>query len=287
MNKQGKTLTAGDAPAAAALAISVEPSKASPPRRAERKPGGAQTVLRALEILRLLARQHDAGSELSELIMATGLERTTAYRLASTLVQSGFAERDARKRYRLGIESMQLGLAAMSRAPVLDACRPAMQAIARQTEDTVYLVVRNGDYVHALHRVEGAFPIRTLTTIVGSLRPLGLGTGGQALLAMLPDEEIEALHKRHAKEFELRGLSSLKLHQAMQRTRRAGHSDTDGIVTPGVGGVGVAFATTADSHAAISVAAIEQRMTSERRAWIARVIAQEVKRIGFTPVEWR
>lgn len=228
--------------------------------------------------------KHESGIELADLVAATGLDRTTAYRLASTLVQAGFAERDGRKRYRLGIESMQLGLAAMSRAPVLSACRSAIQTIARQTEDTVYLIVRNGDFDHALHVEEGAFPIKTVTTIVGALRPLGLGTAGIALLATLPDEEIKGLYQRHAEEYELKGMSFLRLHQIVQRTRRNGYSETDGIITPGVFGVGVAFAMSPGSRVAISVAAIKQRMTTVRRAWVAELIAKEVCKLGFTPL---
>lgn len=242
---------------------------------------GTQSVLRALELLRLMAKSHEPGVDLPALVEATGLERTTAYRLVSTLVESGFAERDAGKRYRLGIESMQLGLAAMSRAPVLDACRPVMQAIARQTEDTVYLVVRNGDYGHCLHREEGVFPIKTFTVIVGSLRLLGLGTGGQALLATLSTEEVDALYRRHREEYDLQGMSRLKLQETVQRTRRNGHSETDSLITPGVGAVGAAFAVTPGSYAAISVAAIKQRMDPERRKWITGVVAKEVEKLGF------
>lgn len=243
--------------------------------------GGTQSVVRALELLRLLAKGHEAGVDLPTLVAQTGLERTTVYRLVSALAGSGFAERGAGKRYRLGIESMQLGLAAMSRAPVLDSWRPVMQAIARQTEDTVYLVVRNGDYGHCLHREEGIFPIKTFTVIVGSLRLLGLGTAGQALLATLGTEEVNALYRRHSTEYDLQGMSRLKLLETVQRTRRNGHSETESLITPGVGAVGAAFAVTSGSCVAISVAAIKQRMDAERRNWIAGVLSREVEKLGF------
>ncbi|SPD67584.1 IclR family transcriptional regulator (plasmid) [Cupriavidus taiwanensis] len=242
---------------------------------------GAQSVMRALSLLKLIGAHHEAGIEQSELIAATQLERSTTYRLLQGLVQAGFVQRDVRKRYRLGIEAMQIGLAAMSRAPILETCRPAMQAIARHTEDTVYLVVRNGDYGHCLHVELGAFPIHTVTMIVGALRLLGRGAGGQALLATLSDDELNALYDRHSKSYRQDGLSLAKLREIVRRTRNNHHAYTENIVTEGVSGVGVAFSISSSGYAAISVGAIRQRMPSSRRDWIAALISEEVTKLGF------
>lgn len=231
-----------------------------------------------------MASRHEEGVSLRDLVEVTGLERATVYRLASTLVASDFAQRDDRKNYRLGIASMQLGLTAMSRAPLLEACRPAMQALARITEDTVYLVVRNGDYGHCLHREEGSFPIKTFTSIVGSLRPLGLGTAGQALLATLPLPDVEQLYRRHSADFDRAGLSRLALQDLVRRIHRTGYSTSDDLVTAGVAGVGRAFRVTPSSFAAISVGAIKPRMDAKRRQWIAELIGGHMRELGFEPV---
>ena len=79
---------------------------------------GAQSMRRALNLLRLLAEHHEDGITLTEVLSASGLERSTAHRLLSSLVEERFAERDPdSKAYRLGIDAMQLGFAAMRRAP--------------------------------------------------------------------------------------------------------------------------------------------------------------------------
>jgi len=248
--------------------------------------GGAQSVHRALALLKLIAMHHDEGIELRELVAKTGLERTTTYRLVSSLVEAGLVKRDESKRYSLGIESMLLGLAAMRRAPILELCKPAMQAIARQTEDTVYLMVRNGDYGHALHREEGTFPIKTFTTIVGGLRLLGLGASGQALLATLTPEEILALYARHKQEYEAHDISLLQLQQKIERLNRAGYAVTDGIITPGVVGVGMVFAVSEDSYVGVSVAAIQSRMDANRQKWIVDLVMREMKKLGFPLFEY-
>ncbi|WP_313620341.1 helix-turn-helix domain-containing protein [Achromobacter sp.] len=97
---------------------------------------GAQTVFRAVGLLKQIAEHHPAGIALGALAQTAELDRATAYRLASSLVESGLVERDPHKVYRLGLGAMQLGLAAMKGAPILERCRPFMQRLARRTEDT-------------------------------------------------------------------------------------------------------------------------------------------------------
>jgi len=244
---------------------------------------GAQAVFRAVELLKLVGLNHERGTTLTELVECTGMDRTTAYRLLTSLVQTGLLERDSLKTYRLGLEAMQLGLATMSRVPILERCRPLMLRLARRPEDTVYLVVRNGDYAHCIHYEEGAYPIKALVLQVGGLRLLGVGSAGSALLATLPDEEIDALHARQRLEFppERRTLAPLKRQVA--QTRRRGFANTDNLVAEGVSGVGVAFEVTPATYAAISVGAISSRMREERRLWVAQVMFEELRTSGWQP----
>src|SRR5690606_5427785 len=144
---------------------------------------GTQSVFRAMGVLQCVAHMHPAGITIGELAQSSQLDRATAYRLASCLAESGFVERDANKVYRLGLQAMQLGLAAMRAAPLLTACKPLMQRLARRTEDTVFLVVRTGDYAHCLHCEEGLFPVKALVLQVGGMRVLGLGSAGMSLLS--------------------------------------------------------------------------------------------------------
>lgn len=246
-------------------------------------PKGAQTVTRALDLLQRIARAHPAGVTVALLAEQAGLDRATAYRLVVSLVQAGFVERDAGKRYLLGVQAMQLGLAAMARAPLLDVCKPLMQRLARRTEDTVFLVVRNGDYAHCVHFEEGAFPIKALVLQIGGMRVLGIGSAGMTLLSRLADEEIEALYLRHLEEFAPNGPSLPELRALIAQTRIQGCAMTDGLVTEGVGGVGMSFEINSGGHAAISIAAISSRMPPHRRLEMARMISDELRSAGFSP----
>lgn len=248
---------------------------------------GAQSVFRAVDLLKLVGLNHERGITLPGLVAATGLDRTTVYRLLSALVQTGLVARDARKMYRLGLEAMQLGLATMSRVPILERCRPLMIRLARRTEDTVYLVVRNGDFAHCIHYEEGAFPIKALVLQVGGLRLLGVGSAGSALLATLTDMEIEALHERQRAELPPERRSLAQLRRQVAQIRRRGYALTDNLVADGVGGVGVSFEVTPGTYAAISVGAIRSRMGDERRHWIAQVMSEELQASGWRRLDWK
>jgi DNA-binding IclR family transcriptional regulator len=250
----------------------------------EPKVGGVQSVFRALRLLKLVALHHPSGIKVAGLAQAAGLERTTTYRLLAGLVEAGFVVRDTRKVYSLGLESMQLGLTAMNRAPILERCRPMMQRLARLTEDTVFLVVRNGDFGHCVHYEEGSFPVRASVLQVGDLRLLGIGSAGVALLSTLPDKEIAAMYARHREEYAAKGFASYLALQALAgNAKENGYSKSESLVIEGVSGTGVAFEITPGAFAAVSIAAIANRARDERRKWIASQMLEQLAAEGFQP----
>lgn len=256
-------------------------------RPADARVQGAQSVFRAMDLLKLIGLNHERGMPLAALVDATGLDRTTTYRLLSSLAQTGMVARDPRKLYRLGLEAMQLGLATMNRVPIIERCRPMMIRLARRTEDTIYLVVRNGDFAHCVHFEEGAYPIKALTLQVGGFRLLGVGSAGSALLATLTDSELEAFQPRQHGDLpaDRKTLPNLRRHVA--QTQRRGFAATDNLVAEGVSGVGMAFEVTPGTYAAISVGAIRARMREERRAELVALMTEELHASGWTlPAGW-
>lgn len=238
---------------------------------------GTQSLRRALSLLRLLAEHHEDGIRLADVMEASGLERSTAHRLLSCLVEERFAERDGSGRiYRLGVDAMQLGFASMRRVPLVDTCRPLMQKLARMSGDTVFLVIRQGDYCLCLHREEGHFPVKVFTTEVGGRRLLGLGAGGLALMAALADAEVERIFERHVADYAQAAFTRERLLQAVRRTRTTGHADIVDTLTTGVSGVGCTFAASPGTLAAISFGAITPRLPPERKLELAALLKAEL-----------
>lgn len=235
---------------------------------------GAQNMRRALQILRTLGGRHEEGMSVNEVVAATALERSTAHRLLTCLVEERFADRDPEtRRYRLGLEAMRLGFASLSRSPLLARYEGVVQRLARISEDTVYLLLRQGDSTVCVRREDGAFPVKIFSTRVGDTRPLGIGVGGMALLAAAPAEDVARIRAQHAKAFDAAGLSAGRLEKVLARTRRLGYAEMTDTVTQGVGGVGAVIPDPGGTpFAAISIASIKPRMAPARRAQLGQLL---------------
>lgn len=237
---------------------------------------GAQSAHRTLELLRLIGTHHSEGIRLAQLVEFTHLPRSTAHRLVACLIQEGFVERDPnRPRYRLGAEAFQLGMATADGAFLVERCRPAMQRLARATGDTVFLIVRSGDYALCLHREEGSFPIKAFVVDTGMRRLLGLSAVGIAIMATLPAREIDAIHARNAIAYRDSRLTLGTLRDIVKFTQVHGYSESTDSRTRETSGVGCAFAASASMLLGISFAAVNSRMTTERKRELGRLLLNE------------
>lgn len=246
--------------------------------REDSKITGAQSAAKVLSLLRQVGIHHPQGIRLTQLIEATGQDRSTAHRLLACLIEEGFVERaHPTKLYRLGLEAMQLGLVSAGMAPVVERFRPVMQRVARQTGDTVFLIVRSGDHALCLHREEGAYPIKAFVIEPGSRRLLGVSSVGVGILARLDDAEVASIYGRHATEYLSWGLTLDKLRTFVREARKTGFVEMSDLRTEETAGVGCAFRLSSNSYAGISVAAINSRMPVQRRRELGAQLKEELR----------
>jgi DNA-binding IclR family transcriptional regulator len=245
---------------------------------------GVQSASRVLALLKLVGAHEPEGVRLKDLIAESGQDRSTAHRLLACLVDSGFVERTpAGKRYRLGLEAMQLGLAGDSLNLLVDRFRPLMRALAQDSGDTVFLIVRAADHALCLHREEGPYPIKAFIVTVGSRRLLGLSSVGLGIVSRWADAEIAALHERHAAEYARSGLSAERLMALVAATRAAGYAQTSDFRRDETSGVGCAVRLSASTWAGLSIAAINSRMPAERRHTLGLRLAQALQDFEWRP----
>lgn len=250
--------------------------------RVESKITGAQSASKVLSLLRQVGIHHPQGIRLTQLIEATGQDRSTAHRLLACLIEEGFVERaHPTKLYRLGLEAMQLGLVSAGMAPVVERFRPVMQRVARQTGDTVFLIVRSGDHSLCLHREEGTYPVKAFVIEPGSRRLLGVSSVGLGILARLNDTEVADIYGRHANEYLSWGVTLDKLGGFLREARKTGFVEMRDLKTEETAGVGCAFRLSSNSFAGISIAAINSRMPVQRRRELGAQLKEELH-----PFEW-
>ncbi|MFD1380093.1 IclR family transcriptional regulator [Fodinicurvata halophila] len=217
------------------------------------------------------------GCRLSDIAERTGLGKTTTHRLLSALVAVGFVERGPSSRlYRLGFGLFSLGMAAR-RFDVIELARPALQRLAERTGDTVFLSVRAGDEALCIDRATGSYPIKTLTLNVGDRRPLGVGAGSLALLAFLEDSQVERLLAANAAARRPYGaFDDESLWGMIVRARQQGHTFNDGRIVNAMNALGVPVHDgEGDVVAALSIAAIRERMSAERVDELQALLKEE------------
>lgn len=237
---------------------------------------GIQSVVRASNVLDAVAQYAD-GCRLADVVRDTGLDRATTHRFLKALAGTRLVDYDdATARYFVGLKLISLAATAANRFDLVRHIGPAMRRLAAETADTVYLSMRIGTEAVCLAREEGTFPIKTLTLKVGDRRPLGVGAGSLALLAFLPDAEVEHLLALQAAAFATFGFDAPIVRGAVADSRRLGYALNEGRLIRGMSAVGVPVrAPDGAPVAALSVAAVSDRMAPERRNDIVAALTRE------------
>jgi DNA-binding IclR family transcriptional regulator len=162
------------------------------------------------------------------------------------------------------------------------ACHHALQELAEQTQDTVYLSERSGTEAVCTAREEGSYPIRALPLHVGIRRPLGVGAGGLAILAGMAPAQARDILRANAPRYQAYGGIDLGyLEAAIAQAHAEGFATVADKATPGMTAIGVAIrGRTGEPIGAISIAAISARMTPERRIELARLLQQRCAEVS-------
>jgi IclR family pca regulon transcriptional regulator len=127
---------------------------------------------------------------LTEITKAANLNKTTVYRILTTLENSGYLTRDPdTKRYRPGLKVLQLGFASISSLEVRQVARRYLEHLSQQVGETVSLSVLDGPDIIYVDRVRNQGIVGVVLGI-GSRLPAHCTSMGKAMLAHLPSAEL-------------------------------------------------------------------------------------------------
>lgn len=248
-----------------------------PPKRGD----SAQTVLRAASVLRLVGQLQAA--RFSDLARKSGLPNPTLRRLLVSLIEAQLVFHDQEKaRYRLGSEAYVLGQLARPDFGFHDLARDSLARLAALSGDCAFLSALEGLSTVCLHREEGQYPIRTHVLNVGDRHPLGLGAAALAILSILPDAEVEDILNANAESIRkvCVELDVPALTQLVANARATGVALNPGLVFPGSWAIAAAIrAPSGEILGALTIAAIESRMTLGRQKELAGPLLDEVQHI--------
>lgn len=248
---------------------------------AEVASGGTQSIQRAVRLLRYIAAHDLNGVRLIDAMRALELQRSTTHRILQCLVAEGLlAVKSPGQRYVLGSLAFELGLRAARRERLREACRPALERLAKHSGDVVFLSVRRDVETVCLDRAEGNYPVRAFTREMGDRRPIGFGAVGISILAVMPDADVERILQDGAEV--LRAYSEETPADAWIRVRdaRARGYALHQRETHGLRAIALPIRDpSGQPFAAFSLCAISSRLADDRAQALAVVMRAEISQV--------
>lgn len=192
-----------------------------------------QSLVRASALLREIARNRD-GIGLAQLSRTLDLHTSTAFHLLKTLANLGYVRQDeTTKLYRVGSQIFNLAATASDEVEIAKLAEPFIDELAMRTGETSHLALRSGEEIVVVARSYGntAFHFAERT---GTTRPPHATAIGKALLAAMPQKNLEAL----VSKLELRAITPRtitdpqKLLEEIEKVRRTEIAYDDGEFHP-------------------------------------------------------
>lgn len=248
-----------------------------------------QVLDRALAILDVLAAR-PAGCSLGEASAQVGLHKSTVHRLMMVLERHRLVDKSAESgRYRLGLKLFEYGSRAASATDVREHSRPYLNMLMRDTDETVHLCILDNGEVLYVEKMEPQRSVR-MASSVGRRMPAHCTSVGKAMLALLPEEEVEALIRplgmRALTKHTLTSMAALKAELRTTRTR--GYAIDDEENEPGVRCIGAAVRDyTGRPVAAMSISAPAFRLTRDAMPGVAKLVMKAAAalsaELGYAP----
>jgi len=213
-----------------------------------------RSLLRGLQALETVAQAGEAS--VSDVATALGLPRASAHILLSTLTEAGYLRQAKRRgRYRMDLRVLQLSNAVLRRIPVRDRAASLLHELANTTGLATYLGVLSRGEVVTVDRIVTT-PLPEARSDVGNANPAYSSSMGKAILAFLPERELEAyLDSVEPRPVTERTITSVeRLREELAGVRQRGYAVSEGEHRPGVRSVAAPiFSYTGEVVAAVCV----------------------------------
>jgi DNA-binding IclR family transcriptional regulator len=249
---------------------------------AERSNGSRIAVIdKAVRVLDAL-KVAPNGLTPTEIAAAIDSNRSTAFRLLTSLEQAGLLYRDALTgRYRLGVKFLQYGEAVRAGTALVDLADPVLRSLSAQTRQTASLAVREGFGARYLHRIAGP-EIEVFGWKIGDWIPMYGGAAAEALLAALSDSEIERFLAQGGERRTRHGaVTDEDILASVRMTRKRGWSLNRAALTDGVQSLGVAVKDDAGALVcAISVAGLESHYRDDEIVRTANAVVDAGRQLA-------
>lgn len=216
-------------------------------------------------LVSILAHLRDVGGAgVTELAGQLGLAKSTVHDHLVTMVDHGLVVNDGGT-YRLGLEFFNYGQVVRTRVDVYEAAMTAVEDLADQTGEMVWLTTPQNGRVMFLHGDAGETDIN-VNTILGSWAYMHCNSSGKAILAEYDPEAVDAVVDRWGLPAQTDDTITDRdaLDAELAEIRERGYALNRGEDLEGIHAVGVSVRHEGAIEGALAVAGPAHRVTRER-----------------------
>lgn len=151
-----------------------------------------QSLDRGLKLLEEIGRSKISVS-LKDLASVLGIDRSSIFRLLSTLESRGYLERDEEtKRYKLGYKILELSGRLYANFQISELARPYLEELARRTGESAHLAIYSSSGALLIEKENSSEAI-SVNMDIGRGEPLYCTALGKVLLLSLSQEKLNSI----------------------------------------------------------------------------------------------
>ncbi|MFK7804132.1 MAG: IclR family transcriptional regulator [Anaerolineae bacterium] len=248
------------------------------------KYAGTQSLARTFGLIRLFTDDRPIWT-LPEIIEASGLKRTTVFRLLSALEGEGILRKTSAGDYALGAELIVWGGRAIRSNNLRTVAKPYMAELVRQTSESVTLDIlwvddQNRPMSMVIEEELGRH-VMGMAQYIGGRFPAHTTSTGQVLLAWKDESKRDQLDLTGMLKLQKTTISSQKKFiDRLDQVRAQGFGETQDVLEVGLSAVAAPiFNTHSDVQGALCIAAPSSRMKADRRSAGAELTLSRGQRI--------
>jgi len=158
-----------------------------------------KVILKTMELLKCFSPEQPEWKA-TELSKRLHLNRTTVYRILTTLSSGGFVQLNAKTGcFRLGTTLIGLSMALYNSMDIRTVARPVLKGLAKETGESIHLTMWYNDEVILLDQWESLSDIK-VSVPLGRRFPAYATSTGKVFLAALPEKELNRYLSEHQLE---------------------------------------------------------------------------------------
>lgn len=203
-----------------------------------KKQQGIQSVEIGMRVLKALASTFEE-MNLKSLSAAAGMSASTAHRYLVSLGRAGLVEQNpVSGRYGLGVQALEIGLAALGRIDSVKIGTAAQAEVRRRVDVNLLLAVWGTHGATVIRWEEASQPV-TVNVRVGSVMPLLTSATGRGFVSWRHDAHIAKLIAAEVTQRQKQGLPPIDVEEIRTEAHKHGLARVHGDLMTGIAGLAV------------------------------------------------